>query len=57
MEWECLVHDAQDTYEVCLEDLDCFLCDILPVVVWGYELILPVVEIDLFLELGGILVV
>jgi hypothetical protein len=57
VEWECLVRAAQDTYEVCLEDLDCFLCNILPVVMWGYKLVLHVVEFDLFLEFGGTLVV
>ena len=57
MEWECFVSAAQDTYEVCLENLDRFLCNILPVVVWRYKLVLHVVEYDLFFELSGALVV
>jgi hypothetical protein len=57
VDWECLVGAAQDTYEVCFEDLNHFLCNILLVVVWGYELVLHVVEFDLFLEVGGTLIV
>ena len=49
---ERLVRIAQDTYEVCLEDLNHFLCDIPPVVMWRDKLVLHVVELDSFLELG-----
>jgi hypothetical protein len=42
---------------VCLGNLDCFLCNIPPVVVWRYELVLHVVEYDSFFELSGALVV
>ena len=52
MEGECLVCAAQDTDEMRLEHLYCFLCNVSPVVVWGNELELHVVAFDSFLELG-----
>ena len=52
MKWERLVHSAQDPYEVSLEHLDCFLSNIAPVVIWRDELVLHVVELDSFIELG-----
>jgi hypothetical protein len=52
VKWERLVRAAQDTYEVSLEDMDCFLSNILPVVMWRDELVFHVVVFDSFLELG-----
>ncbi len=57
MEWECLVRATHDAYEVCFEDLNQFLCNILPLVMWGYMLVLHVVEFDSFLEIGRTLIV
>ena len=52
VEGKRLVRAAQDTYEMCLEHLYCFLCYVSLVVVWGDELVLHIVAFDLFLELG-----
>ena len=52
MKWERLVHATQDPYEVSLEHLDCFLSNIVPVVIRRDKLVLHVVELDSFLELG-----
>jgi len=51
MEGERLVPTAQDTNEMCLENLYRFLCNVSPVVVWGDELVVHVVAFDAFLEL------
>ena len=52
MEGEQLVRTAQDTYEVGLTHLDCFLCNISPVVMRRDKLVLHVVAFDSFFELG-----
>ncbi len=52
VEGERLVRAAQDIYEMCLEHLYCFFCNVPSVVVWGDELVLHVVAFDLVLELG-----
>jgi hypothetical protein len=52
MKWECLVCATQNAYEVSLEHLDRFLSNIAHVVIWRDKLVLHVVELDSFLELG-----
>ncbi len=52
MKWERLVCATQDTYEVSLEHLDCFLSNIAPVVMWRDELVLHVVSLVLSLNLA-----
>jgi hypothetical protein len=52
MEGERLVCAAQAAYEMCLEHLYRFLCNVSSVVVWGDKLVLHVVAFDSFLELG-----
>ena len=52
VEGERLVRASQDTYEMCLEHLYCFFCNVPSVVVWGDKLVLHIVAFDSFLELG-----
>jgi hypothetical protein len=52
VEGEQLVRAAQNTYEVGLKYLDCFRCNISPVVMGRDELVLHVVAFDSFFELG-----
>jgi hypothetical protein len=54
MKWELFICATQDSYEVCLENLNLSLCDIMPVVMWRYETVIHVVELDSFLEHLGV---